>query len=293
MCTREREGFEIRIVSEDEPKCVCRCKPGRPLFKETTCKCVDPELPCYKDHYDGKCSCECQDCDGGCCDCVLLARLDRPDLAKPDWIADHRVRRFVRPVLMRDPQVEIEQKKRKRRRPNAKSTAARRQPHRLRARRRSRKPRRRRRAEARHWTADPWRRTAQFSVSRLRSSGGHRSPPPPNATRRRSLDRRPEMLQQRLGNQGAQLFAAQVVARSSSDPVVQRRCASCEEEREIASAKKGGVGGCTERDECSVGQHTSLHGRRCSNAGGDTCILRAALRRGFQSRAVAYRRTRR
>jgi hypothetical protein len=43
---------------------------------------------------------------------VLLARLERPDPAEPDWIADHRVRRFVRPVLMRDPQVEIEHKKR-------------------------------------------------------------------------------------------------------------------------------------------------------------------------------------
>jgi hypothetical protein len=110
VCTREREGWEIRVVSE-EPKCVCRCKPDI-VFKETTCKCVDPELPCYKDHYGGKCSCECHDCGGSCCDCVLLARLERPDPAKPDWIADHRVRRFVRPVLMRDPQVEIEHKKR-------------------------------------------------------------------------------------------------------------------------------------------------------------------------------------
>jgi hypothetical protein len=109
VCTREREGWEIRVVSE-EPKCVCRCKPDV-VFKDTTCKCVDPGLDCYKDHYDGKCSCECDDCNGSCCDCVLLARLQRPDVAKPDWIADHSVRRFVRPVLMRDPQVEIEQKK--------------------------------------------------------------------------------------------------------------------------------------------------------------------------------------
>lgn len=110
VCTREREGWEIRVVSE-EPKCVCRCKPDV-VFKESSCKCVDPALACYKDHYDGKCSCECHDCSGSCCDCVLLAKLERPDKAKPDWIADHRVRRFVRPVLMRDPQVEIEQKKR-------------------------------------------------------------------------------------------------------------------------------------------------------------------------------------
>lgn len=107
VCTRERDGWEIRILSE-EPKCVCRCKPDV-VFKETTCKCVDPELECYKDHYDGKCSCECHDCNGSCCDCVLLARLERPDDTKPDWIADHHVRRFIRPVLMRDPQVEIEE----------------------------------------------------------------------------------------------------------------------------------------------------------------------------------------
>ena len=111
VCTREREGWEIRVVSE-EPKCVCRCKPPVEKLKETDCKCLAPIPDCYMDHYDGKCSCECHDCNGGCCDCVLLARLDRPDLTKPDWIADHRVRRFVRPVLMRDPQVEIEQKKR-------------------------------------------------------------------------------------------------------------------------------------------------------------------------------------
>jgi hypothetical protein len=43
---------------------------------------------------------------------VLLARLERPDVEKPDWAADHSVRRFVRPVLMRDPQVEIERKRR-------------------------------------------------------------------------------------------------------------------------------------------------------------------------------------
>ena len=28
------------------------------------------------------------------------------------WKADHRVRRFIRPVLMRDPQVQIEEKRR-------------------------------------------------------------------------------------------------------------------------------------------------------------------------------------
>jgi hypothetical protein len=38
---------------------------------------------------------------------VLLVRLDRDE--QDNWTTDHSVRRFVRPVLMRDPQVEIEQ----------------------------------------------------------------------------------------------------------------------------------------------------------------------------------------
>jgi hypothetical protein len=116
LCTREREGWEIRVVSE-EPKCVCRCKPPddskETVLKETECKCLAPITDCYEDHYEGKCSCECPDCTGGCCDCVLLARLERPDPAQPEWTADHRVRRFVRPVLMRDPQVWIEQERKK------------------------------------------------------------------------------------------------------------------------------------------------------------------------------------
>jgi hypothetical protein len=114
ICTQERDGWEIRLVSE-EPKCVCRCKELFKDLKETDCKCLAPihddDFPdCYIDHYEGKC-CECHDCNSGCCDCVLLARLERRDPEKPDWIADHRVRRFVRPVLMRDPQVWIEQKR--------------------------------------------------------------------------------------------------------------------------------------------------------------------------------------
>jgi hypothetical protein len=43
----------------------------------------------------------------------VLARLDRDKDGR--WIADHRVRRFIRPVLMRDPQVEIERQDREKR----------------------------------------------------------------------------------------------------------------------------------------------------------------------------------
>ena len=81
------------------------------------CWCVDPDDPCYRDHYAGKCGCDCEDCGACDCNCVLLARLDRVGGKHdydPVWNTDHRVRRFIRPVLMRDPQVQIEEKQRKR-----------------------------------------------------------------------------------------------------------------------------------------------------------------------------------
>jgi hypothetical protein len=115
-CTRERDGYEIRVVGE-RPRCSCGCLPSeerekseyvvegeRERTRESDCWCVDPKDPCYADHYLGKCGCPRGDCSGGGCDCVLLARLDLTgDPAK--WEADHSVRRFIRPVLMRDPQV--------------------------------------------------------------------------------------------------------------------------------------------------------------------------------------------
>lgn len=126
VCTRERDGYEIRIV-RNRPQCVCSCPepdqkyPTREWSDRTRdrsdnkCKCVDPENPCYVDHYAGKCGCDCEDCANCDCDCVLLARLEKSDkdLDHPVWTTDHRVRRFVRPVLMRDPQVEIEEEARK------------------------------------------------------------------------------------------------------------------------------------------------------------------------------------
>lgn len=114
-CTRERDYFEIRILRK-RPGCTCGCPEPDPkapaqTMPDSACRCADPEQKCYEDHYAGKCQCDCKDCD---CDCVLLARLDRSgDLEHPVWTADHRVRRFVRPVLMRDPQVWIEEETRK------------------------------------------------------------------------------------------------------------------------------------------------------------------------------------
>lgn len=106
VCTRERDGFEIRIVSE-LPKCICGCKQeGYDYeYRDTECGCVDPKHPCYKDHYAGKCGChggEGCDCT---CECILLAQLDKPYEEGRPWTVDHSVRRFVRPVLMRDPLV--------------------------------------------------------------------------------------------------------------------------------------------------------------------------------------------
>src|ERR1044072_6069648 len=116
VCTREREGFEIRIV-RTRPKCSCSCPdpdsryPTQTL-SEDACKCVNPKDPCYSDHYDGKCGCDCEDCSNCDCDCVLLARLDREgDHDPPEATPDHRVRRFVRPALIQDPQVEKELKR--------------------------------------------------------------------------------------------------------------------------------------------------------------------------------------
>ena len=57
---------------------------------------------CYRDHYEGKCPCECCDCDW-----IILAVAKREG-DTTNWLIDHSVRRFVRPVLMRDPVVEKE-----------------------------------------------------------------------------------------------------------------------------------------------------------------------------------------
>jgi hypothetical protein len=140
VCTKVRDGYEIRVLAE-RPECSCGChedkeKPegtahghGQPTGQveqaSTTsgaaakqdqgtytkagekpanpCKCADPAQDCYEKHYAGEC------CD--CCDCewiVLAVVSDKGTAEKHDWHADHSVRRFVRPVLMRDPQVEKE-----------------------------------------------------------------------------------------------------------------------------------------------------------------------------------------
>ncbi len=127
-CTREKDWWEIRVVS-NPPECVCSCiEPEQPqqtpsivaegqqksnniaqINAATTnnvdCKCATG--PCYEEHYAGLCKCHCGDCSDCDCKCVLLARTKRVN-DTDDWDVDHSVRRFVRPVLMRDPQPELD-----------------------------------------------------------------------------------------------------------------------------------------------------------------------------------------
>ena len=133
VCTRERDGFEIRVV-DTRPECACGCQPPEeiavasadaaekesPASKSATPSaqykkaeavepdprydCVDCQNECHHNHYAGKCPCDCCDCD-----CVILARASKRN-GQDVWDLWHNVRRFVRPVLMRDPQVEIEEK---------------------------------------------------------------------------------------------------------------------------------------------------------------------------------------
>jgi hypothetical protein len=107
VCTRERDAFEIRVV---DAAIGCGClEPRTGAIRDTSCKCADPSLPCYQNHYDGVCGCKDDgDCDCCDCDCIVLARVDATGDARKPWKADHGVRRFVRPVLMRDPLVEAE-----------------------------------------------------------------------------------------------------------------------------------------------------------------------------------------
>lgn len=124
VCTRVRDGFEIRLVKE-APVTACSCikdddgrngKGGRKDLEQrgTTEQWTegaderrrtiyaDPEDPCYRDHYLGECVCGCES------DWVVLARIytvkrDGDDRnQQTDRKVDHSVRRFIRPVLMRD-----------------------------------------------------------------------------------------------------------------------------------------------------------------------------------------------
>ena len=93
VCTREQEGFEIRLVKELPDKSACTCARSELPDKSTaqtvqdgtkakkdgsgdgtkpvSCACVDPCDPCYREHYAGNCGCDC------CGECVVLANRKR------------------------------------------------------------------------------------------------------------------------------------------------------------------------------------------------------------------------
>jgi hypothetical protein len=143
VCTRERDGFEIQVFGERPCSCGCArledpdpaaaaaapaapaaatapkktatkkkaaaktasvagqaAETDEPLPDDADCQCNHrhAEGACYHDFYDGKCPCECCECEW-----ILLAVAERPNTNTDTWTVNHSVRRFVRPVLMRDP----------------------------------------------------------------------------------------------------------------------------------------------------------------------------------------------
>jgi hypothetical protein len=110
VSTRERYGYEIRIVAE-RPECACGCDDVDKLHS-SDCRCANPDQSCYRAHYAGECAgCDCVgECGAECgCECVVLAKLDQTlSQGEERWDVSHKVRRFIRPVLIEDPQARLE-----------------------------------------------------------------------------------------------------------------------------------------------------------------------------------------
>lgn len=68
-------------------------------------KASSPCDPCYEKHYGGIYEPRCAEC-GGASEWLMLAQLDFQ--TDGSWKADHVVRRFIRPLLMVDPQFAID-----------------------------------------------------------------------------------------------------------------------------------------------------------------------------------------
>lgn len=86
----------LNVVAPTEPPPEPRPDPNRP------CLCNQRTGPgaCYEKHYAGECPCECCECEW-----IVLAKAHL-NATSGEWDVDHSVRRFVRPVLMRDPLAE-------------------------------------------------------------------------------------------------------------------------------------------------------------------------------------------
>jgi hypothetical protein len=79
--------------------------PSTPATQPSATQPSATQPDCYKDHRDGVCACDC--CAGS--EWVLLAKLTPPaGPATTDpvlWHPDYSVRRFIRPMLLRDPKL--------------------------------------------------------------------------------------------------------------------------------------------------------------------------------------------
>jgi hypothetical protein len=76
-----------------------------PVDPKCIAKASSPCDPCYKDHYAGIYDPCCAEC-GNASEWLMLAQLDIQ--TDGSWKADHVVRRFIRPLLMVDPQYVID-----------------------------------------------------------------------------------------------------------------------------------------------------------------------------------------
>lgn len=122
VSSRARACYEIKITTRKPDACGCvashEANNGpdaqvRTKSDDDSCCCPDSPSPCYKDHYEGNCTCGCgHKCDS---DCVVLARVyrktDERNQANSGFVTDHSVRRFIRPVFMCDPAVKEDKRK--------------------------------------------------------------------------------------------------------------------------------------------------------------------------------------
>lgn len=107
--TRLADGFEIRLIGhEASRKGACGC--AEPVPGQSDEDAEKARLACYQHRADGECECDCAS------DVVILGLFEDIEAAKATpqaktgqgKQADHRVRRFVGPELMRDPLLKAE-----------------------------------------------------------------------------------------------------------------------------------------------------------------------------------------
>lgn len=113
--TRTREGYEIRVLKAEsgiQPTGCCgrstalatkSASSSSIQTKEDAKTCCDyiasPKDQGYESYYAGECACDCAN------DCIVLAKIIAPKKPYKDGElpVDHSVRRYIRPVLMKDP----------------------------------------------------------------------------------------------------------------------------------------------------------------------------------------------